>query len=153
MLDKVVVFTKKKALTIIFLCALLLFLLILAKWLIGYRNNETGLSTLEGRKSFLSELGWEIDPESETFKSVLLPETLDGVMEDYNEMQLEQGYDLRKYLGKTCNQYTYEVTNYPDTRETVFVTVYIRGQHVIAGDVHTNSATGFMHGIKRSAAA
>ena len=33
MLEKVVVFTKKKALTIIFVCALALFLAILAKWL------------------------------------------------------------------------------------------------------------------------
>ena len=57
MLDKVVVFTKKRALTIVFICALVLFLMILAKWLIAYRNNDTGLSTAEGRESFLNGLG------------------------------------------------------------------------------------------------
>lgn len=147
-MDKVVNFTKKKALTIVFVCALLLFLAILAKWLFAYRDNETGLSTLEGRKSFLAELGWEIDPDTEEFKTVTLPEALTGVMRDYNEMQLAQGYDLRKYLGQKCSQYTYVLTNYPDTSETVLVTLYIKGQHVIAGDIHTNSLTGFMHGIK-----
>ena len=65
MLDKVVVFTKKRALTIVFVCALVLFLMILAKWLIAYRNNDTGLSTAEGRESFLNELGWEIDVDTD----------------------------------------------------------------------------------------
>ena len=153
MLDKVVVFKKKRALTIVFVCALVLFLMILAKWLIAYRNNDTGLSTAEGRESFLNELGWEIDVDTEEYKSVVLPEALEGVMRDYNEMQLAQGYDLRKYLGQKCSQYTYQVTNYPDEGDTVLVTLYIKGQHVIAGDIHTNSVTGFMHGIKRSAAA
>ena len=146
MLDKVVVFTKKRALTIVFVCALVLFLMILAKWLIAYRNNDTGLSTAEGRESFLNV-------DTEEYKSVVLPEALEGVMKDYNEMQLAQGYDLRKYLGQKCSQYTYQVTNYPDEGDTVLVTLYIKGQHVIAGDIHTNSVTGFMHGIKRSAAA
>lgn len=152
MLDKVVVFTKKRALTIVFICALMLFLMILAKWLIAYRNNDTGLATLEGRESFLSELGWEIDSGTEEYRSIQLPEALDGVMKDYNEMQLAQGYDLRKYLGQKCSQYTYVVTNYPDTKDTVLVTLYIKGQKVIAGDVHSNSVTGFMHGIKRTEA-
>ena len=104
MLDKVVVFTKKRALTIVFICALMLFLMILAKWLIAYRNNDTGLATLEGRESFLSELGWEIDPGTEEYRSIQLPEALDGVMKDYNEMQLAQGYDLRTYLGQKGSQ-------------------------------------------------
>ena len=91
--------------------------------------------------------------DTEEYKSVVLPEALDGVMKDYNEMQLAQGYDLRKYLGQKCSQYTYQVTNYPDEGDTVLVTLYIKGQRVIAGDIHTNSVTGFMHGIKRSAAA
>ena len=92
MLDKVVVFTKKRALSIIFICALVLFLMILTKWLVAYKNNETGLSTFEGRKSFLSELGWEIKDDSEVFQSIQLPEALDGVMEDYNDMQIEQSF-------------------------------------------------------------
>lgn len=149
MMKRVVSFTKKRALTIIFICALVLFLMILAKWLIAYRNNDTGLSTLDGRKSFLSALGWEIDGETEEYKSVQLPEALDGIMEAYNELQLAQGYDLRKYLGQKCSQYTYELTNYPDASERVYVTLYIKGRRVIAGDIHTNSVTGFMHGIRR----
>lgn len=152
MAGKIAEFTKKRALSIIFIVSLVLFLAIALKWLCGYRDNETGLSTIEGREAYLRELGWEIDIETEEAKSVTLPEKLEGVMLDYNEMQLKQGYDLRRYLGQGCTQYTYEVTNYPDERETVFVTLYIKGQRVIAGDIHTNALDGFMHGIKTSEA-
>lgn len=150
MLNKAVAFTKKKALTIIFVCALVLFIAILAKWLYAYRANETGLSTLKGREAFITELGWEIDSASEECKSVTLPEALDGVMRDYNEMQLKQGYDLRRYLGQGCTRYTYRVTNYSGYEGEVYITLYIKGQRVIAGDIHTNALDGFMHGIKQS---
>lgn len=152
MLNKMLVFTKKRALTIIFVCAVILFLAILGKWLYGYKNNETGPATAEGRAEYLRSLGWEIDLDSETAESVTLPESLEGVMRDYNEMQLKQGYDLRRYLGQKCTQYTYTLTNYADSEETVFVTLYIKGQRVIAGDIHTNAADGFMHGIRTIAA-
>lgn len=150
MLNKAVAFTKKKALTIIFVCALVLFIAILAKWLYAYRANETGLSTLKGRETFITELGWEIDSASEECKSVTLPEALDGVMRDYNEMQLKQGYDLRRYLGQDCTRYTYRVTNYSGYEDDVYITLYIKGQRVIAGDIHTNALDGFMHCIKQN---
>lgn len=150
MLNKAVAFTKKRALTIVFVCALVLFLAILAKWLFAYRANETGLSTPKGREAFINELGWEIELDKEESKSVTLPESLDGVMRDYNEMQLKQGYDLRRYLGQGCTCYTYPVTNYPGYDREVYITLYIKGQRVIAGDIHTNALDGFMHGIKQN---
>lgn len=153
MLSKITTFTKNKALTIIFVCALVVFIAILCKWLYAYKTNETGLATQEGRQSFLSELGWEIDPATEEAKSVTLPEALEGVMRDYNEMQLKQGYDLRRYLGQKCTQYTYLVTNYPDADTDVFVTLYIKGARIIAGDIHSNALNGFMHGIKKTESA
>lgn len=150
MLNKAVAFTKKRALTIVFVCALVLFLAILAKWLFAYRTNETGLSTAKGREAFINELGWEIELDDEECKAVTLPESLDGVMRDYNEMQLKQGYDLRRYLGQGCTCYTYPVTNYPGYDGEVYITLYIKGQRVIAGDIHTNALDGFMHGIKQN---
>ncbi len=153
MLNKAAAFTKKKALTIIFVCSLVVFIAILVKWLYAYRMNETGLSTPEGRASFLAELGWEIDLDTEEARAVTLPEALEGVMRDYNEMQLKQGYDLRRFLGQSCTQYTYLVTNYPDADTDVYVTLYIKGQRIIAGDIHSNALNGFMHGIKPSESA
>lgn len=106
------------------------------------------LSTTEGRQAYLSKLGWEIDPASEDIRTVQLPDTMEGILEDYNRMQLEQGYDLRHHLGEQCRQVTYRVTNYPDESQTVLVTLYLQGRRLIAGDIHSTAVNGFMHGLK-----
>lgn len=138
------VFTKKRALILVLGCAAVLAVLIALRWM----GNRPDLSTLDGRLKFISELGWEVDAESEQCRGVILPEVLDGVMADYNAMQLEQGYDLNKHLGERCEQYTYMLTNYPDSA-VVYITLYVQGRQLIAGDIHTVSINGFMHGIER----
>lgn len=138
------VFTKKRALILVLGCAAVLAVLIALRWM----GSRPDLSTLDGRLKFISELGWEVDAESEQCRGVILPEVLDGVMADYNAMQLEQGYDLNKHLGERCEQYTYMLTNYPDSA-AVYITLYVQGRQLIAGDIHTVSINGFMHGIER----
>lgn len=137
-------FNRKTALRIVILIAVLLALIILIR---GCAGNKLRLSTLEGRQQYLQDLGWEIDPESEEHKSVLIPETLEGVLADYNKLQLEQGFDLNRYLGKSCEQYSYRLLNYPGESDPVTVTLYILKNRVIAGDIHTNALDGFMKGI------
>ena len=137
-------FTKRKALSIVFLVAAVLLGLIL------FKSCSAGAdaSTLDGRESFLKDLGWEIDRESEDLRKVQLPTELEGMLADYNEMQLQQGFDLSRHLGETCMQYSYVVTNYPDKSQTVLVTLYVQGQRVIAGDIHSTAMNGFLHGLK-----
>ncbi len=147
MTEKKRAFTRKTALSIVLLCAAALLLLIIFRW---YGSCQTDLSTPEGRESFLSGLGWEIDRATEEHRSVIIPDTLEGVMEDYNKMQLSQGYDLSRHLGEKCEQYTYRLTNYSGYSGTVLVTLYVQGREIVAGDIHTTSIDGFMHGIKRT---
>ena len=147
-MEKTATFTKAKALRIIILCAAAILLLMSLRYIVSLR--QTSVKTLQGREMFLNELGWEIDPESEEYRDVVIPEELEGVMDEYNRMQRAQGYDLSPYCGQTCRQYSYSVTNYPDYDGSVIVTIYIVGRQVVAGDVHTASASGFMHSIKRS---
>ncbi len=148
MLKKERLFTRKTALGMILACAAVLLLLILLRW---HGGSQPDLATAEGREQYLLSLGWEVDGSTEEHKSVLIPDTLEGVMEDYNKMQLSQGLDLAKHLGERCDQYSYQVTNYRGYDGTVLVTIYIQGREVIAGDIHTTALDGFMHGIKRDA--
>lgn len=104
-------------------------------------------STPEGRQRYLSSLGWEIDPGSEEKTLLTLPESFDGVMEEYNELQKEQGFDLSRLAGQKCVQYTYRVTNYPG-KGTVLAVLYVRGRHVVGGDIHSSSIDGFMHALR-----
>lgn len=147
MTDKKRFFTKKSALAVL-LCVVLLLGFLLFRW---HANTRTDLSTPEGRELFLSEQGWEIDLNTEEHRTVIIPDILEGVMEEYNQMQLKQDFDLSRHLGEKCEQYTYELTNYTGYEGTVLITIYVQGREIIAGDVHTTSIDGFMHGIKRTA--
>ncbi|MBR1456433.1 MAG: DUF4830 domain-containing protein [Oscillospiraceae bacterium] len=137
-------FTKKRALSLVVTVAAVLVVLILLRSCVQARDD---LSTAEGRADFLSSLGWEIDPDSEEYKRVLIPDKLEGVLSDYNAMQLEQGCDLSRHLGERCDQYSYEITNYPNSDQTVLVTLYVQGRRLIAGDIHSTALNGFMHGL------
>ena len=142
--------TRTKALRIVLIAAVILLALILIRNLAG---KGAKLSTIEGRSRYLQDLGWQIDPETEEHKTVLIPQKLEGVMEDYNALQLDQGFDLSKHLGESCEQYTYLICNYEQSTKPVYVTIYIRGNRVIAGDIHSNALNGFMRGLYDNEAA
>ena len=139
--------TRKKALLIVFMSAALLLVFIFLRF---QKDNPHDLRTTEGRQMFLLELGWEINPDSESHKTVLIPKTLSGVMAEYNKMQLKQGFDLSKHPGESCEQYIYTLTNYPAEDQVVLVTLYIQGRELIAADIHSTAMNGFMHGIIRN---
>ena len=136
---------RKTLLRLVFLFALLLLAIILIR---AYLDKKPDLNTLDGRQAYLLELGWEIDPGSEEHKTVRIPTSMDGIIEDYNEIQLAQGCDLSEHLGETCEQYSYTVTNYPDESQTVLLTLYVQNGKMIAGDVHSTALDGFMQGLK-----
>ena len=139
--------TKKRLLLLLAAAGIVLLLVFLLRGCA--ERKQPDLSTLAGRQAYLNALGWEIDPESEEYKPVRLPGSLEGVLADYNALQLGQGFDLSKHLGEKCAQYSYAVTNYPDPKQTVRVTLYIQDKTLIAGDVHSTALDGFMQGLKK----
>ena len=144
-------FTRKKALTWILICGIILLLILTARSVFS-NEKPLDLNTTEGREAYLKSLGWEIDRDSESFRSVLVPRKLEGIMEQYNKIQLRQGYDLNKHLGESCKQYCYDVLNYPGGEGKVIVSLYLQDGKVIAGDVHSTAVNGFMHGLSRTEA-
>ncbi len=136
---------RRKVLKILVTAALILIGLVLLRSCTG----SDGVSSVEGRQAFLREMGWEIDPDSEDLRTVQLPKTLEGALLQYNELQLSQGYDLNRHLGEQCRQYSYLVLNHPNKGQTVLATLYIQGDTVIAGDVHSTALDGFLQGLKR----
>ena len=92
--------------------------------------------------------GWEADPATETAQEIVLPRTLDGVFGDYNALQKQQGFDLSIYAGETCSVYTYRVTNYAGTSDTVLAQLFVYRNRVIGGDIHATAMDGFMHGLR-----
>lgn len=87
------------------------------------------------RVAYLESFGWDILPEPVETLSVTLPTELKEPYLSYNEMQLEQGFDLSEYCGKTLSRYTYLVTNYPGQTESCQADLYLCGSTIVAGDI------------------
>ena len=145
---------KKTAVLAIAAAAVLLIALVL---LFGRAGREAlapesgvRLDSTERRVAYLAALGWTADPGSETEQPVLIPKEFSGVYEKYNELQLQQGFDLRDYRGMDATLYTYTVTNHP-CGENVIAQLLVFAGEAIGGDVHSAALDGFMHGLKPQA--
>lgn len=146
MLEKKGEFKRKNAVTIVAVAiALFLLLALLIHFLPGQGKNA---ADPDDRMAYLASLGWEADPESEETRTVRIPDCGEGAMADYNELMEKGGFDLSDYEGKTVDQYSYVLTNYPGTDQKVFVTLYVYRGRVIGGDIHTAALDGFMHELR-----
>lgn len=127
---------------------LLLLLLLLLGRAFGGAPGSARAEDTAARVRFLAECGWTAAPESEQEQTIHIPEAFPPVYEDYNALQLQQGYDLRGYAGKDCTLYTYAVTNWPDETQTVLANLYVFRGRIIGGDIHSTNLDGFMIGLR-----
>ena len=110
-----------------------------------------GNAESERCRAFLSQYGWETDPQITDHSDVYIPQLFDEVYKSYNEMQKVAGLDLMPYRGMTGIRYTFIVTNYPlDVGEPVYANVICINGVPAAGDIMTVSARGFMHSLAES---
>ena len=104
-------------------------------------------ASAEERIAFLRQFGYEVDESSEEVTEVIIPEEFDEVYSAYNEIQLQQGFDLTKYAGKRVKRWTYTVTNYPgyEGKLCIRANMLVLDNRVIGGDVCSVELDGFMH--------
>ena len=143
-------FSRKKAVFAVLLLGIVLAAIIL---LAGGRdsgrpNTDATLLTNEDRVAYLQSLGWEVDPEPVETLLFLLPDPLEEPYLTYNALQLEQGFDLSDFCGRTLSRYTYVVTNYPDRESGCQADIYLCDDAVVAGDIVCTGEGGFMTGLK-----
>lgn len=144
-------FDSKKAVFVIIMAALILIGIIMLAGIdrdIGKNAINEGGSTEEARAQYLSSMGWEVVSPAVSEENVVIPKEFSDVFNNYNALQLSQGFDLSKYAGKELKLYTYEVTNH-ESSDTVFAELYIYKGKVVGGDVHSAALDGFMQGLKR----
>ena len=99
------------------------------------------------RLDFLSQFGWQCDPEPVSVKEVVIPGKFNEVYTQYNELQKQQGFDLQQYSGRRAKLWTYTVTNYPGGVSDVVANLLIIDGKVIGGDISSTLLDGFMHGF------
>ena len=100
----------------------------------GVLSAHYNVTTTDGRIAYLQALGWEADPATETAQEIVIPRVFNGVFGDYNALQKQQGFDLSTYAGETCTAYTYRVTNYEGSTDTVLAQLFVYRNRVIGGN-------------------
>lgn len=106
-----------------------------------------GIRSVEEQLSFLSELGYTVDPKPVTAEEIVIPEEFDSVYQSYNELQKEQGLNLEKYRGKSAMRYTYALVG--DEQKGQYATLLIYKNRIIGGDITTTSDGGSVERLVR----
>ena len=97
---------------------------------------------------FLKGYGWEVRTKSVEKEDIIIPKPFDRVYENYNDIQLKAGLELRPYMGMKGVRYTYIVENYPkDVGEEVRANVICINNEPVGGDIMTVSIRGFIHSL------
>ncbi len=115
----------------------------------GEMSLDTKLKTNEQRIALLESYGWNVEPEPVGEREVQIPKTFDDTYQAYNAVQLGQGLDLTPFQGKRATLYTYELSDYPTGEEGVMANLLVRRSRLIAADISSANAEGFVHGITR----
>ena len=143
---------KKKAVALVLLLGLILVAIILiaggASRAGQAAPSPQAVDTNEGRIAFLEAYGWQISPEPLETQQVIIPKEFPEVYQDYNALQLEQGFDLTAYAGRQVTRYSYELLNHPSGQSDVRVNLLVCGQKLIGGDICSLRLDGFMHGLR-----
>lgn len=106
-------------------------------------------STDEERRNYLASFGWETKEDAEQ-KELTIPQSWNQVYKDYNEIQINQGFDLSDYKGKKVTLYTYTVSNYENAGEddVIVADMLVYDGMLIGGDLcDTSAENGFLVGF------
>ena len=146
-------FNRKKAIAVILalavvLCAIILIAGRASRSDPGQTALLSGIARNNGQRvEFLRSLGWEVDEDAIDEQNVVIPRTFTGVYEEYNKLQLSQGFDLSQFGGVEATRYTYRVLNFPSYESNVVADIIIYRGEVIAGNVQSTAINGFMVGL------
>jgi len=111
--------------------------------------NFDGMDTNEERVEFIEQFGYTVSKEPCEIVSVVIPEEFDSVYTEYNDIQREQGLNLKKYKGKSVTRYTYAVNGYPGYKDgEVIANLLIYKSKIIGGDICAVGEKGFIHGFE-----
>ncbi len=87
----------------------------------------------------LRDMGYSPSPLPVETVELTIPEEWGPVYERYNAVQLEGGFDLRPYKGRTCTRYTYLIDDL-NARGNILV----HNGVIIGGDVCSITLDGIM---------
>ncbi len=110
-------------------------------------------STNAERIAFINECGWQTEMTHCELTEVRVPVSFDEVYEEYNRLQLMQGFDLRPYRAHSVKKYTYVITNYRENGSNIpdmYAQLLVEDGVIIAADISSAEAGSMVTVLKYS---
>lgn len=104
----------------------------------GATNNE--------RITYIQSFGWDTGAVPDKISEIRIPARFDDAYTQYNAIQKEQGFDLRKYRASTAMKYTYSIKNYDSTDPVVpiYANLIVIDGEIVGADISSAAANGFV---------
>lgn len=104
----------------------------------GATNNE--------RITYIQSFGWDTGAVPDKISEIRIPARFDDAYTQYNAIQKEQGFDLRKYRAYTAMKYTYSIKNYDSTDPVVpiYANLIVIDGEIVGADISSAAANGFV---------
>jgi len=144
-------FNKKTAILTVVLSALVLIGIVMLAGAFTGMQEASQLMSVRNEKqriAYLEQNGWLVETPALSEERVVIPRTFSEIFDAYNQLQLEQGFDLSQYCGTEVELYTYRVKNF-ENDDYIIAQMYVSHGIVIGGDVHSTALDGFMVGLVR----
>lgn len=133
----------KKNLAVILASVIIGFILV-GQFLTAKAGGVDG-STNAKRVNFLQSLGLKVNETATEIKDIIIPQNFSKVYENYNQLQTQNGFNLKNYRGKPAKIYTYSID---DDKENVAHLV-VCDDKIIGGDIASLRIDGNMTGLQR----
>lgn len=102
-------------------------------------------STAERRIEYIRSFGWEVNIAPTSIKEIRIPANFDEAYEQYNALQREQGFDLRKYRACYAYKYTYDIMNYAEPSAVpICASLIVYNGEIIGADISSSEANGLV---------
>ena len=98
------------------------------------------------RTEFIGSFGWEVGDVPVKIEEIRIPVEFDEAYEQYNALQLEQGFDLRPYRAYYAKKYTYEIKNYDgsDPIVPIYANLIVIDGVIVGADISSAEAGGMV---------
>lgn len=103
-------------------------------------------STNEKRISYIESFGWDTSTVPTSVKEVRIPADFDEAYKQYNALQKEQGFDLRRYRAYFAKKYTYPLKKYDgaDPSVPIYANLLVIDGNIVGADISSSEAGGFV---------
>lgn len=102
-------------------------------------------STAEKRIEYINSFGWDVGIAPTGIKEIRIPGVFDEAYEQYNALQRQQGFDLRKYRACYAYKYTYDILNYDEPSPVpICVNLIVCEGKIVGADISSSEASGLV---------